>query len=151
MIKRWIVRFVLAACVMVIVGGGMVVAIQPQPQSYDEAVRLTLMQRGITPTAVQVDLCSAGPLACAQQLQGQVWLVAGQQYDGSFFCVQGAGDCRLSIPDLALIQVPMPDTTAAGSPIDRLRSQLEVWAIQGCAIVRAWFPCWFGDSTCHPT
>jgi hypothetical protein len=142
-----IVTFVLGVCMLVIIGGGIVVAAQPQPQSYPEAVRLTLVRRGITPTTLQVDLCPAGPMACARQLQGRVSLVAGQRYDGSFFCAQGAGDCQLSVPALELANIPMPDTAAAGSRMDRLRAQLAVWLKQGRAVVRAWFPCWSGDST----
>jgi hypothetical protein len=151
MIKRWIAIFVPGAAVLVIMGGGIVVVAQPQPQSYAEAVRLTLVRRGITPTAVQVDLCPAGPLACAQQLQGRVFVVAGQRYDGSFFCAQGAGDCQLAVPDLELANVAMPDTAAAGSRMERLRARLVVWLAQARAIIRAWFPCWFGDPTCQTT
>jgi hypothetical protein len=68
---------------------------------------------------------------------GAVRLTTDQDLDGSFVCARGSADCRLTIADLGLASVPMPDTAASGSLAGHLWAAAMYWWAQTRALLGA--------------
>jgi hypothetical protein len=107
------------------------------PTNFAAAVHLTLVRRGVHPTALTVAVCPAGPTACYQRVYGTIQIDGARNAEGFFNCARGNADCRLTIPALEIHGTRMPDIAATGSCEERLRTVLTYYGAQVRALLRA--------------